>query len=171
MSEAEPGGEETGAPAKKGGVLMPLIFGLVGALVLGGGAAFTVSSGLVDIPGVTDGGGEKEEKAEKKPKVEAPKPAFVALEPLSIGLFHQGRPRTLRLTLMLESTEESVAEVETYVPRVLDALNTLMRAIDEQDLADPSALDRLRAQMLRRIRLVTDGAPVNDLLVVEYIVL
>lgn len=162
---------EDDAPAKpSGGLLKPLLFGLVGAALLGGGAAYTVSTGLVDIPGVTDAAPKAEATAEK-PVEEKPKPAFIELTPLSVAVIVDGRPRQLRLLLNLETEEAAVADIEAVAPRVQDTLNTLLRAIDERDLADPTSLDRLRAQMLRRIRLVADGAAVNDVLIVEYVIL
>lgn len=172
-TEAE-GGEE--APKKKGGIMMPLIFGLVGALLMGGGAAFTVSSGMVDVPGLTDSAEKmgkdgkpikKKKKKEEKPKA---KPAFVELAPLAIPVMMADGPRQLRMLLMVETEEGKEEKIEKLTPRIQDALNTLLRAIDPRDLGSSDALDRLRAQMLRRVKLATDDAPVTDLLIVEYIV-
>ena len=41
------------------------------------------------------------------------------------------------------------------MPRVVDVLNTFLRAVEPRDLEQPSALAPLRAQMLRRIQVVT----------------
>ena len=55
------------------------------------------------------------------------------------------------------------------MPRVLDVLNSYLRAVEVSDLEDPSALVRLRAQMLRRVQIVTGEGRVRDLLVTEFV--
>jgi flagellar FliL protein len=56
------------------------------------------------------------------------------------------------------------------MPRVVDVLNGFLRAVDVTDLEDPAALLRLRAQMLRRVQIVTGEGAVRDLLVMEFVV-
>ncbi len=51
----------------------------------------------------------------------------------------------------------------------MDILNGYLRAVDVRDLEDPSALIRLRAQMLRRIQIVTGEGRVKDLLIMEFV--
>jgi flagellar FliL protein len=55
------------------------------------------------------------------------------------------------------------------MPRILDVLNTYLRAVDVRDLEQPAAIARLRAQMLRRIQVVTGEGRVRDLLITEFI--
>ena len=55
------------------------------------------------------------------------------------------------------------------MPRVLDTLNTYLRAVDVADLENPAALAKLRAQMLRRVQVVTGEGRVRDLLVTEFV--
>ncbi len=55
------------------------------------------------------------------------------------------------------------------MPRVLDVLNTYLRAVEVRDLEEPSSLARLRAQMLRRIQVVTGEGRVRDLLISELV--
>ena len=59
--------------------------------------------------------------------------------------------------------------VETVQPRVVDVLNSYLRAVKVADLEDPSALVRLRSQMLRRVQVVAGPGNVNDLLVMEFV--
>ena len=54
-------------------------------------------------------------------------------------------------------------------PRILDVLNGYLRAVEVAELEDPSALVRLRAQMLRRIQVVAGEGRVNDLLISEFV--
>ena len=51
----------------------------------------------------------------------------------------------------------------------MDVLNSYLRAVAVSDLEDPSALVSLRAQMLRRIQLVTGEGRVRDLLIMEFV--
>lgn len=167
MSDAEVKEEE--APKKKGGAL-GLIIGLVGALALGGGAAFTISTGMVDIPGLTDTGAadDKEEKKEEKPEE---KSVFIELSDISVPVVEARQLRQLQLRLTIETTVAHEADVGEMTPRILDTLNTMLRTTVRDDLSDPTALDRLRAQMLRRVRIVTGPEAVKDLLIVNYLYL
>ena len=55
------------------------------------------------------------------------------------------------------------------LPRILDVLNGYLRAVETADLENPSALVKLRAQMLRRVQIVTGEGRVRDLLVTEFV--
>jgi len=55
------------------------------------------------------------------------------------------------------------------MPRILDVLNSYLRAVAITDLEDPTAMARLRAQMLRRVQIVTGEGRVRDLLVTEFV--
>jgi flagellar FliL protein len=48
-------------------------------------------------------------------------------------------------------------------------LNGYLRAVETSDLENPAALVRLKAQMLRRIQIVTGEGRVRDLLVSEFV--
>ena len=63
-----------------------------------------------------------------------------------------------------------VEEVTHIMPRVMDVLNSYLRAVDARDLEAPGALVKLRAQLLRRIRMVAGEARVHDLLVTEFVI-
>ena len=64
------------------------------------------------------------------------------------------------------SYEQAVADI---MPRIVDVLNGYLRAVATEDLERPTALVRLRAQMLRRIRLIADKREIRDLLVAEFV--
>jgi flagellar FliL protein len=55
------------------------------------------------------------------------------------------------------------------MPRILDVLNSYLRAISFAMSKTPSAMARLRAQMLRRVQIVTGEGRVRDLLVTEFV--
>lgn len=148
---------------KKGGKL-PLIIGLMLALVGGAGGFFAVQAGLL-------GGSEstaKEALADTKDAARATV-SFVAIDPLVISLPRSGGRDHLRFAAQLEVVPAYVAEVEAIKPRVVDVLNGYLRAVDLAELEDPAALIRLRAQMLRRVQVVTGEGRVNDLLIMEFV--
>ncbi len=148
------------APQAKG--RKGLLFGLVGALVLGGGGFYAVHAGLLDP---LLGGGE----AKHAPVSVAPDVAFVAMEPIMISLPQDYVARHLRFTGQLEVDPAHRGEVELLMPRVLDVLNTYLRAVDVRDLEQPASIPKLRAQMLRRVQVVTGEGRVRDLLITEFI--
>lgn len=77
--------------------------------------------------------------------------------------------RHLRFTGQLEVEPPHEKEVAGLTPRVVDTLNTYLRAVEVRDLENPAALQRLRAQMLRRVQVVVGEGRVRDLLVTEFI--
>ncbi len=94
---------------------------------------------------------------------------FVPVDPITINLGAGGQTRHLRFVAQLEVPAAQSAEVARQMPRIVDVLNTYLRALDLPDIEEPAALSRLRGQMLRRVRLVVGPDRVNDLLVMEFV--
>lgn len=144
------------APSKK-----PLLVGLVLAVLLGGAGFYAAFSGLILGPA-----------AEKHSDV-APGPltgiAFVPLETMVISLGKNSGSRHLRFTAQVEVVDKAAADVALLAPRILDVLNSYLRAIDTASIEDPGAMAKLRAQMLRRIQIVTGEGRVRDLLITEFV--
>ncbi len=137
-----------------------LVLGLVAGLALGACGFYAIWSGRVDPLAVLAEG--------KGVKVD-PQVTFVAMEPIMISLPPGSSARHLRFTGQLEVERPYAAEVATLSPRVLDTLNTFLRAVEVRDLENPAALLRLRAQMLRRVQVVAGEGRVRDLLITEFI--
>lgn len=158
MSDSETEGE---TPPKKKSKL-PLIMGFVLMLALGGGGFFAVYTGMIL--------GENEEHAEDEEAIEPlPDIAFVPVDPVTISLSNSGANRHLRFTAQLEVAKGHQSEVAMLMPRILDVLNGYLRAVEVSQLEDRTALMRLRAQMLRRVQIVTGEGRVRDLLVTEFV--
>lgn len=157
MAEAEPTAEE---PKKKKSKL-PLLIGLVLALALGGGGFYATWSGMIL-------GAKTEEHAEEQPGP-LPDIAFVPVDPIVVSLGAAGRNSHLRFTAQLEVNKPMASEVTLLMPRILDVVNGYLRAVEVSELEDPAALVRLRAQMLRRIQIVTGEGRVRDLLITEFV--
>lgn len=161
MSETVVSDAEPSVPPKR---RLGLILGVVGAVVLGGGGFYGARSGMID-PGALFGGSEP-----GRPEASARLAAdFVPIGPILVSLGPGARSKHLRFSGQLDVAREHVAEVQAQMPRVTDALNTYLRAVEVRDLEDPAALTRLRAQMLRRAQTVTGGGHVRDLLVTEFV--
>lgn len=140
-----------------------LLVGLVLALALGGGGFWAVYSGVIDPAALKPG---------KSDHAEAAHPAdiaFVPLEPIMISLAPGAAARHLRFGAELEVAPGHAGEVTQVMPRILDVLNTYLRAVDVRDLEAPASVPRLRAQMLRRIQVVTGEGRVRDLLITEFV--
>lgn len=160
---AEPGTGEEQAPKKKS--KLPLVIGLVLMLGLGGGGFYAVYSGMIL------GDDQAKDHAKEEPiKVEAlPDIAYVAVDPMVVTLTGNGNSRHLRFTAQLEVPKAYEQDVALLAPRILDVLNGYLRAVDVTELEDPTALVRLRAQMLRRVQIVSGEGRVRDLLVTEFV--
>lgn len=130
------------------------------AVLLGGGGFYAAYSGLLPIPG----DGQTPTAAEELPVL-----AFVPIEPVVVSLGHGAENRHLRFRAQLEVNQPYAAEVTALLPRILDVLNGYLRAVDVQTLDEPTALILIRAQLLRRIQMVTGEGRVRDLLIAEFV--
>lgn len=153
---------------------LPLLIGLVLMLLGGGGAFYATYSGLLFGGGQTaadghagaagDHGGGHGAAAGALPDV-----AFVPVDALVISLGPASHKTHLRFGSQLEVARTHAQEVASLMPRILDVLNGYLRAVEVREIEDPAALIRLRAQMLRRIQIVTGEGRVRDLLVTEFV--
>jgi len=156
---------------------LPLILGLVLALAGGGGgffAAYTGFFGLLGADSHASESGTEQTQADtgRAPNTTPPSSAgltFVPLEPITVNMGPPGASRHLRFSAQLEVPTPRATEVQHLTPRILDVINIYLRALDPHEIEEPAALVRLRAQMLRRIRIVAGPEAVNDLLIIEFV--
>lgn len=156
--------EDQDDAATKKASKLPLILGLVLALAGGGGSFFAIYTGMLF-------GAGHEQTAEVAPAESVPVAdvTYVALAPMTISLGRAADNRHLRFSASLEVPSNHQTAVTAVQPRVVDVLNSYLRAVDLSDLEDPSALVWLRSQMLRRVQVVAGPDKVNDLLVMEFV--
>jgi len=156
--------DETKNEAPKKASKLPLILAVIVALAGGGGAFFFM---------YTSGTAAPADIAEAAPKEDTLSPladlAFVPLPPMVIALGDSSANRLLRFQAQLEVASGDEDTVSHLEPRIMDVLNTYLRAVSVEDLESRRALIRLRAQMLRRIQIVTGGDHVRDLLITEFV--
>lgn len=160
MAQAEI--ELEGATTKKS--KRPMLIGMVLAVLMGAGGFFAVWSGAVLGPASDHSGDEGSNSDFPLPDV-----VFVPIQPLMINLGRDGSNRYLRFQAQLEVTKDAEEEVTLLLPRVTDVLNSYLRAVSAVELEDPTALVRLRAQMLRRVQVVTGPGRIRDLLIMEFV--
>lgn len=156
---------EPASDSPEKGSAKPLLFGLLAGLLLGGGAFAAIYLGFFDPVALL--GAKNPHAAEEA----APHGAigFVPLEPIVVSLPRGSSAKHLRFTGQLEVVPDHAEEVGALMPRILDALNTYLRAVEPGDLEQPAATVWLRAQMLRRIQVVTGEGRVRDLLITEFV--
>ncbi len=142
---------------------LPLLIGVLLVLLGGAGGFYATWSGLLFGPAA-----ESHDAAEP---AAGPLPdiAFVAITPVVVTLGAEAGSRHLKFTAQLEVAKPYAAEVTLLMPRILDVLNSYLRAISMAEIEDPSAMARLRAQMLRRVQIVTGEGRVRDLLITEFV--
>lgn len=176
---------QTEVTAAKKGILVPLLMGIILALVGGGGAFWAATSGpLVGILTNSDdssstdntehGGVHQEthqsddgEGSNNQVYVEV---AFLPLDTVTVSLGSQAAHRHLIFTSQIEVTPEHLEHVTSVKPRILDVLNSYLRLVSVDDLSDPTSLARIRSQMLHRIQIVSGEGRVRDLLITEFLV-
>lgn len=153
----------TGENEQKKSSKKPLVIGLILLLLGGGGGFAAVKTGLVFAE-------PSEHPETEQVEIDAlPNVDFVPLEPLLISLGGPGKSKHLRFTAQIEVEPKSVSDVTRLVPRIVDVLNSYLRAVDVAELESQSSLIKLRAQMLRRIQMVTGEGHVRDLLIMEFV--
>lgn len=163
MSDALAEAPETPVKSKK----LPLILGLVLAIAGAAGGFYASSSGLMFGQGESNhanAGDAPDARAEPLPDI-----AFVAIEPITISLAGNKYVRHLRFRSQLEVNAAHQKDVELLLPRIVDVLNSYLRALDVTELEEPQALSKLRGQMLRRVQVVAGEGRVRDLLVMEFV--
>ncbi len=168
------------------GSKMPLILGVVLALVGGGGGFFAVSSGMLfGSPEMPEGeemteadaaaeeeqmaSAETEDAPEELPYTTAEDVTFVPLDAIVISLPPGSANTHLRFRAQLEVKDGHVDHVRAIAPRVIDILNGYLRAVDVAELEDHRAFPKLRAQMLRRVQIVAGADAVQNILIQEFI--
>ncbi len=166
-------------PAKSG--KKPLIIGVVLALAGGGGGFYAATSGLIPFGNHPmdeaqmgdDSHGEVATDESEGGQDQMPMPigdiAYVEVDPITISLDGSQSARHLRFRAKLEVNADYEDDVMAIIPRVTDVMNSYLRALELHDLTGPSALTRLRAQMLRRVQVVTGNGRVRDLLIMEFV--
>ena len=171
--------DSDGAGPKKSSKL-PLIIGLVLALIGGGGGFFVAFTGMLPFGGggaaQQAGDGQRadshaEEGADHSEPFTVPDTAvaFVELPPLVISMGTIADLHHLRFQASIEVRPQHLQTVTDLQPRIMDVLNSYLRALRPADIEAPGALISIRSQILRRLQLVAGEDRVRDLLIIEFV--
>jgi flagellar protein FliL len=161
-AQAETATDEEEKP-KRGGKMI-LVVSLVLALVGGGGGYVAATSGVLPGGSGAQKGGEDTSAGQTAARI-----AFLPVDPIVVSLGATGMNRHLSFRAQLEVPQANSAEVTALMPRIVDVMNSYLRAVDVREFDAPHGLIRLRAQMLRRVQLIVGDGKVNDLLVMEFV--
>jgi len=158
MSEDEQPEEQE---PKKGSKL-PILLGIILAIVGGGAGFYLTWSGTIL-------GAPEEVVAEEEPEEGLPDLEYISMDQLVISLPPSSRSKHLVFRGSLEVPSSYKADVEKLLPRITDVMNSYLRALDPGDFEAPAALVAIRAQLLQRIKIIVGQKRVNDLLVLEFV--
>ncbi|MFV0245770.1 MAG: flagellar basal body-associated protein FliL [Qingshengfaniella sp.] len=165
MAEPEPATE---TEERKPSLRLPLLIGVVLGVAGGAGGFFAAKQGLLPLPFLADA---PEAETAVEPEIvlsSNEKPVFVPITPIMVTVAGK-RNGAVRFEANLEVAPQARESVTEMMPRIVDVLNGYLRALELNDLNEPAALIRLRAQMLRRIQTVTGPGQVRDLLVTQFL--
>lgn len=169
MSENDEATVEDGATPKPKSRL-PLIIGLFLFLALGGGGFFATFSGMLSLTPVLGGDDAEHAKGAKEHREPAaPGFAFVPVGEMVIPLGPRAEADVLIIESEIEVAPDDRDAVSALMPRIRDVFNTYLRALEESDLEKPGASIALRAQLLRRIRVVAEPVEPRDLLFTSFV--
>jgi flagellar protein FliL len=168
MSETKPqsgDAQESAPPRKRRGKLLFMLLGLV--VVLGGGAG----AAWQFMPGVADKARSMMGHPSEQPVALASHPFFVELPEMAVTLPNNGHPRQMRIKLSVELTRdaEDKGSPEVLSPRVYDALLTYLRTLRDGEVDGGLGLDRLRADLYRRVDLIVGPGVLRDVLITSLI--
>jgi flagellar FliL protein len=160
IEEAEPEADGSAAIPKRKLSLKLVIIAAGALIVLGGGAA-----GAYFIFG-----GAKETKE----AVVTVKPAvFLDVPEVLVNLSNSGGERTqyLKVKIVLELADAALtSQIQTVMPRVMDAFQTYLRELRPADLDGSAGLYRLKEELTRRVNLAISPARINAVLFKEIVV-
>ncbi len=157
-------GEE--ASPKKGG-------GLVGQIalmaVLGAGSFGTVWF----LPSRVDSAPAEHSAAQAHTPAAEPldlkvDPEFVALNPFTISL--DGGNSLLKIGITLEVSEEAAYDIDPNDPQLRDAFTGYLRALKPEQIRDAAYMAQMRAQLVRRARLILGTDAVFGILITDFLV-
>lgn len=167
MSETRPqsGELEPPAPRKRRGKKLFLLLGVIILLGGGGGAAWQFVPGLADKVHTLIG------HHEQVATVASSRPVFIDLPEMALTLPNGGRPRQMRIKLSVELVPGASQQqaTEALSPRVYDALLTYLRTLQDGEVDGGLGLDRLRADLYRRLELVVGPGVLRDVLITSLV--
>jgi flagellar FliL protein len=168
MSESKPQSGDTlepVAPRKRRGKKLFLLLGVV--VLLGGGAV----AAWQFVPGVANTVHAMIGHHEQVAAAASSRPVFIDLPEMALTLPNGGHPRQMRIKLSVELAQGASEQQATDAlsPRVYDALLTYLRTLQDSEVDGGLGMDRLRADLYRRLELVVGPGVLRDVLITSLV--
>lgn len=162
-AKAATDGEE--AAPKKGGLIGQICL----MVVLGAGSFGTVWF----LPSRMDSAPAAPEETAMQTPVAEPlnlkiDPEFVTLNPFTISL--DGGNSLLKIGITLEVSEEAAYDIDPNDPQLRDAFTGYLRALKPEQIRDAAYMAQMRAQLVRRARLILGTDAVFGILITDFLV-
>jgi flagellar FliL protein len=154
-------GTDGSAAVPKRKISLKLMIIAAGALVVLGGGGTTAYFMF---------GGAKEAK---EPVVAAKPAVFLDVPEVLVNLSNSGGERTqyLKAKIVLELADAALtSQIQTVMPRVMDAFQTYLRELRPTDLDGSAGLYRLKEELTRRVNTAISPARINAVLFKEIVV-
>lgn len=152
----------------------PGLFALTGKkiMILGGVGVLLLAVGGAWFMGFIGGGATEEAVEGQEAAVPHKEAYFLDLPPVTVNLNStERRAAYLRLNIALELADSSlVAEIEPFLPRIMDAFQVYLREVRMSDLEGSAGVYRLKEELRRRINLAVYPAKVDAVLFKEILI-
>ena len=159
------GGEDI--PRKKLSGKKIVLFIVLPILLIGGGAAGVIFSGILDK-------GAEEEHVDEAVKPIDPKapPVYFEMPEILVNLMSgERRPVFLKMKITLELTDpQEVLRMPEVLPRIVDTFQVYLRELRPDDLKGSAGLYRLREELLLRSNAAAAPLRIRDVLIGEFLV-
>lgn len=83
---------------------------------------------------------------------------------LTVNLRPTASVKLMKIGVTVQVPSDRLAELTALEPVIVDGLTVYLRQLDEHDLEGAAGLERLRADLAHRVRLLADPVPVDDVL-------
>ena len=125
---------------------------------------------LTGLPSTLMGGGSDSQASESKTQTGGS--VFYDMPTMLVNLNTDGQQQTfLKLTVTLElASGQGKKRVKQITPRLQDSIQVYLRQLRTEDLQGSAGMQRLREELLRRVRASADGVKVRNVLFEEMLV-
>jgi flagellar protein FliL len=162
---AEAEGEEAKAAPKRRlslKLILMVVAALVGIGAIGGGGYFFLS------------GGHEKAEAAAAPGPQIKPVVFLDMPDVLVNLSSNGgseRTQYLKVKVTLELPNEAMsAQIQPFMPRLMDAFQTYLRELRPTDLDGSAGLYRLKEELTRRVNAAIAPGRINAVLFKEIVV-
>lgn len=173
--KAEDGAEGATQTKKKMSGKKLVLFIVLPLLLLGGGGAAAYFLLFKEEPKTEEAGGAEGEVGEEEATAEEEDghvPIFVELPKMQANLIMTGKKQPFMVTTMVleVGSPEEQKIVEEVQPRIENEIVTYLRSLRPEDVQGAAGLQRLREELLVRVREAAKPAKVKDILFKEMLV-